>query len=326
MTTVIVKETGIQVVTVGTQGPSGTGGGGGGGNGDMAVATYDPASKAEQVLTISDMLDEDDFSSNSETKAPTQQSVKVYVDNGLAEKASASHTHTLSDLTDAGSMAAESADDYYTSAEVDTVLDAKASASHTHTLSDVTDAGSMAAESADDYYTSAEVDTALGSKADSSHTHVISEVTGLQTALDAKASASHTHTLSDVTDAGSMAAESADDYYTSAEVDSALGSKADSSHTHAINEVTGLQSALDAKASAAHTHTLSDVTDAGSMAAESADDYYTSAEVDSALDSYVASDNTGVTGADKVGNIMTLTQSEYNAITPISDTLYFVTV
>ncbi len=226
MTTVIVKETGIQVVTVGTQGPSGTGGGGGGGNGDMAVATYDPASKAEQVLTISDMLDEDDFSSNSETKAPTQQSVKVYVDNGLAEKASASHTHTLSDLTDAGSMAAESADDYYTSAEVD----------------------------------------------------------------------------------------------------SALGSKADSSHTHAINEVTGLQSALDAKASAAHTHTLSDVTDAGSMAAESADDYYTSAEVDSALDSYVASDNTGVTGADKVGNIMTLTQSEYNAITPISDTLYFVTV
>ena len=36
--------------------------------GDMSASTYDPASKAEQVLTISDILDEDDFVSDSAVK------------------------------------------------------------------------------------------------------------------------------------------------------------------------------------------------------------------------------------------------------------------
>lgn len=50
------------------------------GGGDMLASTYDPANKAEQVLTVSDILDEDDFASDSATKVPSQQSTKAYVD------------------------------------------------------------------------------------------------------------------------------------------------------------------------------------------------------------------------------------------------------
>lgn len=50
------------------------------GGGDMAAATYDPAGKSEQLLGVSDILDEDNMSSDSATKVPSQQSVKAYVD------------------------------------------------------------------------------------------------------------------------------------------------------------------------------------------------------------------------------------------------------
>lgn len=47
------------------------------------------------------LLDEDNFASNSATAAPTQQSTKVYVDTGLATKAASTHSHTVSQLSDA---------------------------------------------------------------------------------------------------------------------------------------------------------------------------------------------------------------------------------
>jgi len=75
-----------------------------GGSGDMTAATYDPANKSEQVLTVGDILDEDDFTSNSATEVPSQQSAKAYVDAGLATKAASSHTHTLSEVTDSGAL------------------------------------------------------------------------------------------------------------------------------------------------------------------------------------------------------------------------------
>ena len=40
--------------------------------------------------------------------------------------------------------------------------------------------------------------------------------------------------------------------------------------------------------------------------------------------SYVASDTTGITGADQVTNMVTLTQAEYDAITPNASTVYFI--
>jgi len=43
------------------------------------------------------------------------------------------------------------------------------------------------------------------------------------------------------------------------------------------------------------------------------------------LSSYVESDPTGVTGADAITNIMSLTQAEYDAITPDAATLYVIT-
>jgi hypothetical protein len=39
---------------------------------------------------------------------------------------------------------------------------------------------------------------------------------------------------------------------------------------------------------------------------------------------YVPSDPTGVTGADAITNIMSLTQAEYDAITPNASTLYVI--
>jgi hypothetical protein len=55
--------------------------------------------------------------------------------------------------------------------------------------------------------------------------------------------------------------------------------------------------------------------------------YATGAAVDAALDlagTAVQSDITGVTGADRVTNIISLTQAEYSAITPDSATLYVI--
>ena len=40
---------------------------------------------------------------------------------------------------------------------------------------------------------------------------------------------------------------------------------------------------------------------------------------------YVPSDPTGVTGADAITNMMSLTQAEYNAITPNASTFYLIT-
>ena len=40
---------------------------------------------------------------------------------------------------------------------------------------------------------------------------------------------------------------------------------------------------------------------------------------------YVTSDPTGVTGADAITNMMSLTQAEYDAITPNASTLYVIT-
>ena len=45
------------------------------------------------------LLDEDNFASDSATAAPSQQSTKAYVDNAVAGKAAASHTHSIANIT-----------------------------------------------------------------------------------------------------------------------------------------------------------------------------------------------------------------------------------
>lgn len=54
---------------------------------------------ADSAIFPEDLLDQDDMLSNSATAAPTQQSVKAYVDTGLAGKAATSHTHAAADVT-----------------------------------------------------------------------------------------------------------------------------------------------------------------------------------------------------------------------------------
>lgn len=78
----------------------------------------------------------------------------------LASKASSSHPHVITDVTNLQSE-----------------LDNKAASSHSHGIANVTG-----------------LQTALDSKAASSHSHGIANVTGLQAALDSKAPANHSHT------------------------------------------------------------------------------------------------------------------------------------
>ena len=43
-----------------------------------------------------------------------------------------------------------------------------------------------------------------------------------------------------------------------------------------------------------------------------------------AIAKMVVSDTTGITGADAIANVVSLTQAEYDALTPDADTLYVV--
>ena len=95
----------------------------------------------------------------------------------------ASHTHTLSEITDSGTAAALNvpASGNAGAAEVvkgnDTRLtDGRTPLAHTHPISNITG-----------------LQAALNGKAASSHSHAISNITGLQSALNGKAAASHSH-------------------------------------------------------------------------------------------------------------------------------------
>ena len=155
-------------------------------------------------------------------------------------------------------------------------LAGKANTSHTHTASEVTDAGTAAVKNipASGNASSSEVvigsDTRLSNaRTPSAHTHPISDVTGLQTAIDStgttttnlansisslssvvdgKAPASHTHVTASVT--------GLDTHLTNIDT---WAAGTDSS-------ISALQSSLASKANTSHTHTASQITDAGTAA------------------------------------------------------------
>jgi len=68
--------------------------------------------------------------------------------------AASSHSHTLSNITDSGTMAAADTADYYTSAQTDSAIDADVS-THAALTSGVHGLGTMAGETATDYLTAA---------------------------------------------------------------------------------------------------------------------------------------------------------------------------
>lgn len=107
-----------------------------------AVMNADTSTAAMQFV-----VDEDNMASNSDTKVPTQQSVKAYVDSGLSGKANTSHTHTIANITN-----------------LQTTLDGKADTAHTHD---------------DRYDTKSEVDTKINAAKADSNKYVQSRGTNL---------------------------------------------------------------------------------------------------------------------------------------------------
>lgn len=90
-----------------------------------------------------------------------------------------------------------------------------------------------------------------------------------------------------------------------------------------------------ALATVATTGAYSDLTGKptlGTAAATAAADYATAAQgaladtavQPAAIAKMVVSDTTGITGADAITNMVSLTQAEYDALTPDADTLYVV--
>jgi hypothetical protein len=76
---------------------------------------------------------------------------------------------------------------------------------------------------------------------------------------------------------------------------------------------TATQTALNGKANTSHTHVAADVTD-----------FSTAADARIAASDKVSSNTTGVTGADAITNMLSLTQAEYDAITPNASTFYVI--
>jgi hypothetical protein len=144
--------------------------------------------------------------------------------NALNAKASTTHTHTKSQITDFSHVhpiseitslqtsldsKAASVHSHIISdtTGLQAALDLKASTTHTHTKSQITD---FAHTHDDRYYTESETDTLLSGKSNTNHTHTKSQITDF----------AHTHVKADITDF---------------------------SHQHPISDVTSLQSSLDGK-------------------------------------------------------------------------------
>lgn len=190
------------------------------------------------TTAVTEILDEDNFSSDSATALATQQSIKAYVDS-----ASSSSLDELSDVT-LSSLATGDLLRYNGSGWVNaTLADAGISATgHSHVIADVTG-----------------LQTALDGKASSSHTHAFSEITATPTTLagygitDA-ASSSHTHAFSEITATPTTLAGYG------------ITDAASSSHTHAFSEITSTPTTLSGygitdAASSSHTHALDDLSD-----------------------------------------------------------------
>ena len=206
----------------------------------------------------------------------------IYKGSSQINVGATTHTHTLADITDAGSAAGSDTTDF-------------AAASHTHTLSNITDAGTAAASDTGDFEPSGAVSS---HSATTSGVHGISAygatlvddadaatartTLGLGTAATSNtgdfAPTLHTHTLSQITDAGTAAASNTGDFEASGAVSthaavtsgvhgiSAFGATlVDDADASAARTTLGLGTAATSNtgdfAAASHTHALGDLSD-----------------------------------------------------------------
>ena len=184
----------------------------------------------------------------------------------------ASHTHTLANITDAGSAASRNVPAVGVNATTTQVVmgddtrltNSRTPTAHTHTLSNITDVGTAAGRN-------------IPATGNAGSTEV---VLGSDTRLtDARTPITHTHTLAQITDAGSAASK----------VAPAAGVNATS-----IQVVMGDDTRLsDARTPVAHTHTLAQITDAGSVASKNAP----SVGVNATTTQVVMGDDTRLTNA-----------------------------
>ena len=128
--------------------------------------------------------------------------------------------------------------------------------------------------------------------------------------------------------------------YTGAQIDAAIAEAQTAIQPADLATVatTGVYSDLTGTPSLATVATSGDYDDLtgkptlGTAAATAASDYATAAQgaladtavQPAAIAKMVVSDTTGITGADAIANVVSLTQAEYDALTPDADTLYVV--
>ena len=202
-------------------------------NDKVTISVADGSTSAKGIVQLTDST-----SNTSTTTAATPNSVKLAYD--LANQAKT-----------AAATAQETAE-------------GKAAASHSHTVSNITDLTATAIELNYMDGVTSNVQTQLDNKAKSVHTHTISNVEKLQDTLDAKVPTSRTVNGKPLSDNISLspadvgAAPSShshnDLYYTVDEINTQIDALEEElkTHTHAIEDISGLQHALDGKAASSH--------------------------------------------------------------------------
>ena len=164
-----------------------------------AVMNSDTSTTAMQFV-----IDEDSFVSDLATKVPTQQSVKTYVDAGLANKANSSHTHTASAITNFDTAVSSNSD-----------VAANTASRHSHSNLTVLNATTASFTTSDETKldgieagaTVNSPDATLLARANHTGTQLASTISNFQTTVSANTdvaantAARHTHSNSVVLDA-----------------------------------------------------------------------------------------------------------------------------
>lgn len=178
--------------------------------------------------------------------------------------------------------------------------------------------------------------SAVSAHAGGTSVHAIASVTGLQTALDGKSATSHDHAATYAPLAKGVTNGDSHDH------NGGDGAQIAYSGLSGLPTLgTAAATASTDYATAAHTHgqlhdavTVSDSSSidlmlAGQQISAAAIFGTTTGTVCQGNDSRVAlavqSNTTGITGADQITNIVSLTQAEYDAITPSATTFYVIT-
>ena len=163
----------------------------------------------------------------------------------IADKASASHTHSTSDVSG-----------------LETALSGKASASHTHTTSDISNFPTLATVATSGSYNDLKNKPTIP-EAYSLPTASTSQLGGVK--VDGSTITINNGVISAPDSGGasitvdSSLSNSSTNPVQNKVVTTALNGKASTSHTHSTSDISGLDTALSGKAASNHTHTTSDI-------------------------------------------------------------------